>query len=284
VKRRTAIGLLAGAASAPSLTLAAEKPGVERGANAGFDPANPAHVALAFRKLAWSMDESLTFQWLHGTRYGVQGSLVTPFWEMHVGTWFRAHDIGGGSYEVRSAGANFYTLPGAPKLLEKFRNPYTGETVDIPYAAPSVTTALYDEKGRRPFDDIPGTKTTSKTDVGPAWVQGNEVSVRADITVHAEPLDPGKRTLTAQDMSTFTGSIADVMNPDAANPPSRHMFNDILDYPAYLRMGDQPGTYFSRCHGRKVYRYGEMPAAWRALFEAKFPDAARDPGGVLHRP
>jgi hypothetical protein len=283
VRRRTAIGLLASAASAASLTLAADKPGRARGANAGFEPANPAHVALAFRKPAWSMDESLTFQWLHGTRYGVQGSLLTPFWEMHVGTWFRAHDLGGGRYEVRSAGANFYTQPGVPKLLEKFHNPYTDETVDIPYAAPRATTATYDSQGHRTFDDIPGMKTTSATDIGPAWVQGNEVSVRADVTLRAEPLDARKRSLIAQDMSTWIGSLADVMNPNATNPPSRHMFNDILDYPAYLKMGDQPGTYFSRCHGRKVYRYGEMPARWRALFEAKFADAARDPDGVLHR-
>jgi hypothetical protein len=46
-------------------------------------------------------------------------------------------------------------------------------------------------------------------------------------------------------------------------------------------MGNQPGTYFSRCYGRKVFRYEQMPAVWRALFEAKFPDVAGNPGALL---
>jgi hypothetical protein len=46
-------------------------------------------------------------------------------------------------------------------------------------------------------------------------------------------------------------------------------------------MGDQPGTYFSRCYGCKVWKYTEMPETWRRLFEQKFPDIAKDPGAVL---
>jgi hypothetical protein len=99
--------------------------------------------------------------------------------------------------------------------------------------------------------------------------------------MRAEPQDPGKRSFTVQDMSTYIGSVADVMNPKVKNPPAAQAFNDILDYPAYLKMGDQPGTYFSRCYGRKVWKYEQMPAPWRSLFEAKFPDVAKDPGAVL---
>ncbi len=282
MKRRTAIGLL-GAAGAASLLPAGASAAAKGGAKgaAGFDPANPEHVALAFRKLAWSMDDSLTFHWLHGTRYGVQGSLLTPFWEMHVGTWFVVRDLGGGEYETTSAGANFYTLPGQTTLLEKFRNPYTGETVDVPYGKPRATKAKYDAKGGSPFSGMPGMKTTRNADIGPAWVQGDEVTVRGDLSMRAEPLEAGKKTFTVQDMSTWIGSVADIMNPKVKNPPARHAFNDVLDYPPYLKMGDQPGTYFSRCYGRKVYKYADMPETWRKLFEQKFPDIAKDPGAVL---
>jgi len=281
MKRRTALGILAGAAGAASLPLAARTAEAKDPAHAAFDPANPAHVALAFRKLAWSMDDSLTFHWLHGTRYGVQGSLLTPFWEMHVATWFKVRDLGEGRYEVRSAGANFYTLPGEAKLLEKFNNPYTGETVDVPYGAPRAMTAVYDATGGAPFPDMPGMKTTHKADLGPAWIEGDEVRVRGDNFMHAEPNEPGKKSFTVQDMSTYVGKIADIMNPKVKNPPAQHMFNDVLDFPKYLKMGDQPGTYFSRCYGRKVYRYADMPATWRALFEGRFPVIAKDPGALL---
>ena len=285
MKRRTAIGMLAGAAALPvaAESLAAgSKPAAKAGAGSGFDPANPEHLALAFRKLAQSMDDTLTFQWLHGTRYGVQGSLMTPFWEMHVATWFVTRDLPDGQYEVTSAGANFYTLPGETTLLEKFRNPYTGETVDVPYGRPRASRTVYDRLGNSaPGAGIPGMKTTRSTGIGPAWLEGDEVVVRGDFGMRAEPLEAGKRSFTVQDMSTYVGSVADVMNPKVKNPPSQHLFNDILDYPPYLKMGDQPGTYFSRCYGRKVFRYADMPARWRVLFEAKFPDVAKDPGAIL---
>jgi len=281
MKRRTAIGLLAGAASAATLPAAARAASGKAAANLAFDPSNPKHLALAFRKLAQSMDDSLTFQWLHGTRYGVQGSLMTPFWDMHVATWFVTRDLPDGNYEVTSAGANFYTLPGQTTLLEKFHNPYTGETVDVPYARPRANKTVYDRMGGSPFGGMPGMKTTRNADIGPAWVHGDEVTVRGDFSMRAEPLEAGKRTFTVQDMSTYVGSLADVLNPKVKNPRSQHLFNDILDFPPYLKMGDQPGTYFSRCYGRKEYRYADMPAVWRALFEAKFPDVAKDPGAIL---
>jgi hypothetical protein len=59
------------------------------------------------------------------------------------------------------------------------------------------------------------------------------------------------------------------------------MFNDILNFPAWLQMGDQPGTFFSHCYGRKVFRYEQMPARWRSLFEYRYPDVAKDPAAVL---
>jgi hypothetical protein len=282
MKRRTALGLLGGLAAATTLSPAASAAGKARRSTAKFDPANEAHVALAFRKLAWSADDTLTFWWLHGTRYGVQGSLMTPFWEMHVGLWFTAHDLDDGRYEVRSVGANFYTKPGETTLLEKFENPYTGQTVDVPYAKPKLSKATHDAKGGSPFGGgMPGMKTTTKTDHGPAVVYGDEVTVRGDLFLRAEPIEPGRKTFTVQDMSTYVGSVADVMDPAVKNAPARQMFNDILDFPPYLKMGDTAGTYFSRCYGRKEFRYADMPTTWRALLEAKFPDVAKDPAAML---
>ena len=81
--------------------------------------------------------------------------------------------------------------------------------------------------------------------------------------------------------STYIGSAADVLDPRKKNPPAAQMFNDILDYPPWLQMGDQPGTFVSRCYGRKVFDFKSMPATWQALFTKKFPDVAADMAAVL---
>jgi hypothetical protein len=284
IKRRTALGLLAGAAAGasalPTAALAATQGKGKRGA---FDPANPEHLALAFRKLAYSMDDKLTWWWMKGTRYGVTGSRATAFWDMYVAAWFTTRDLADGKYEVKMSGCNFYTPPGKTTLLEKFDNPYTGKTVDVPYGRPRLSTTLMDLKGGSAFAgaDMPGMKSTRNTDIGPAWVEGDVVHVQGDIMMHNEPLDPAKRTFTVQDWSTYIGTVADVMNPKLKNPPSAQMFNDILDFPPWLQMGDYKGTYVSRCYGRKVYDYKSMPAVWRGFFEQKFPDVAKDPGAIL---
>lgn len=282
IKRRTALGLFAGAAvgasTLPTVALAASK---DRAS--AFDPSNQEHLALAFRKLAYSMDDKLTFWWMKGTRYGVTGSLATPFWDMYVAAWFTTRDLPDGNYEVNMSGCNFYTPPGKTTLLEKFDNPFTGKTVDVPYNKPRASKTLMTGRGGSGFagPDAPGMKTTRNTDFGPAWVEGDTVHVQGDIMMHMQPTDPAKRTFTVQDWSTYIGSVADVMNPQAKNPPSAQMFNDILDFPAWMQMGDYKGTYVSRCYGRKVYEYSAMPAVWRGFFVQKFPEIAKDPGAVL---
>jgi hypothetical protein len=281
IHRRTALGLLAaaaaGASAIPTLALAAGKGG------AVFDPANQDHLALAFRKLAYSMDDKLTFWWMKGTRYGVTGPVATPFWDMYVAAWFTTRNLPDGKYEVTISGSNFYTAPGATSLLEKFNNPFTGKTVDVPYGKPRKSVNVMDRRGGSPFGtvDAPGMKTTRQTDIGPAWVEGDNVHVQGDIMMHMEPLEAGKRSFTVNDWSTYIGTVADVLNPKMTNPPAAQMFNDILDFPPWLQMGDYKGAYVSRCYGRKVYAYASMPATWRRLFEQKFPDIAKDPGAVL---
>ncbi len=173
--------------------------------------------------------------------------------------------------------------PGATTLLEKFNNPFTGKTVDVPYGKARASTTVMEKHGGSAFagGDAPGMKTTRHTDIGPAWVEGANVHVQGDIMMHNEPLEAGKRSFTVNDWSTYIGTVADVLNPKMKNPPAAQMFNDILDFPGWLQMGDYQGAYVSRCFGRKVYAYASMPATWRRLFEQKFPGVAKDPGAVL---
>jgi hypothetical protein len=285
INRRTAVGVLSGAAA---LSATAALPGLAAAADearaAAFDPADQDQLAMAFRKLAYSMDERLTFWWMRGTRYGTVGPVATPFWDMYIGAWFTTRDLPDGRYEVRQVNANYYTAPGGTELLERFANPFTGRTVDVPYNRPRATTSIYDRKGGSPFAGAaapPGMKSTRQTDVGPAWIVGDMVHVQGDLMLRNEPLEPGRRGFTVNDWSTYVGALADVADPAQRNPPAAQMFVDILDFPPWLQMGEQPGAFVSRCYGRKVFDYASMPATWRALLERKFPDVARDPGAVL---
>ena len=286
--RRQALAAMAGSATAASAALGTAGLALPRVAGAAargaaFDPADPAQVALAFRKLGYSLDDRLTFWWMRGTRYGVVGSVATPFWDMYVAAWFTTRDLADGRWEVTMASVNLYTPVGGTTLLEKFDNPFTGRTVEVPYSRPRASKAVYDQKGGSAFagGDVPGMKTTRMTDTGPAWVVGDTVHVQGDMMMDMRPVDPGRKGFTVNDWSTYIGSTADVLDPRKKNPPAAQVFNDILDYPPWLQMGDHPGTFVSRCYGRKVFDFASMPAVWQALFTKKFPDIARDTGALL---
>ncbi len=58
-------------------------------------------------------------------------------------------------------------------------------------------------------------------------------------------------------------------------------FNDINTWPAWLEMGDQPGNYVSRGHGRKLHSGEGMPAQWLRFMNEKYPEESRDLVGAI---
>jgi hypothetical protein len=283
ISRRSALGLM-GAAAGVAVTGTGPLAGAAEGSARSLDLDDKDTLARTHRKLAFSLDEELTFWWLRGTRFGVVDALATPFWDMYVGTWLRTRDLEDGGYEVTSAGANFYTPPGGDTLLEVFRNPYTGKDIQMKYNAPKARrTAMGPEGGSSFTPDMPGMKVTSSHGAGPGWVEGDDVVVQGDMFFYADPMDPssGEKSFRVNDWSTYVAKMSDVIDPAVTNAPCSQQFVDILHWPKWLEMDGQPGSYFSRNFGRKVFDYQQMPATWRKLFEGQFPEAAGDPSGIL---
>jgi hypothetical protein len=250
-----------------------------------LDLDDEAQLFAAFRKLAYSQDDAVTWWWMRGTRFGVVDSVATPFWDMYVGSWFTTRDLDDGAYEVTMAGANFYTPPHETTLLRSFTNPYTGAQVPVNYAPPQARKTVITPQRASAFGEvnIPGMESTQNSDIGPGWIEGEDVIIRGDLALTATPTDPDsdRDDFTVNDWSTYVGDLAEVADPAVRNAPCRQYFNDILSWPGWLQMGDQPGSYVSRCYGRKVFTLEEMPRTWRDLFAEAQPGAAADPAAVL---
>lgn len=281
INRRTALGLIGAAVGVVATG------GTARANKRGFpapDLTDKKQLALAYRKLAYSLDDSVTFWWMRGTRYGVIDSVATPFWDMHIGLWFQTRDLDADSYEVTLASANFYTPVNTAELLEVFHNPYTGADVPVKYATPKPWRIVIGREGHSAFGGAaPGMTVTRSEDPGPGWIEGQDVVIRGDSVMNAVPTDPssGKKGRSVNDWSTYVASLDDIANPKVKNAPGVQYFNDILTYPAWLQMGDHAGSYVSRCFGRKVFSYAQMPALWRRLYEKALPESAKDAAGVL---
>jgi hypothetical protein len=247
-------------------------------------------IALIFRKLAYSADPTPGYWHLTATRYGLVGSELIPFWEMHIGRFFTVQDLPGGDYAVNQMGVAFYTDLDTGAYLRKFTNPITKQVVDIPYgrakpnryAPPQVRRPEYEPLGalvsRSPNAESPTDKLIPTGALGPAWIQGEDVWVQQDHLLTLPPAQGSATGTRINDLTTYFGALREVADPSIKMPRAGHAFTDINDWPPWLGMGSaQPGVYYSRGIGYKAFSYAEMPETWRRLFEQEYPEIARDP-------
>lgn len=258
-------------------------PGLDPLAARRFDPEDPVQRALAYRKLAFSLDGHIVYWWMRGTRYAVVGSTATPLWNTWIATWSTTRSLPDDSWEVTMASCILNTPLDGEQLLEAWVNPLTGKAVTLPYAAPRAIRTLCDGRRGNPYAGPPSPTrpATRQTDIGPAWQVGDDLHLQADVIVNTTRPGTTDRPFVVNDWVTYVGALADVLDPRLASVPATQYFNDLVDFPPWLEMDTRQGSFVSRCCGRKERRYEAMPGAWRALFERRFPDAARDPGAVL---
>ncbi len=286
--------LAAGAAAMLPASLAASVPTAAR---ASLNPGDPDDLALIFRKLAYSLDGELGFWFLTATRHGLVGAELIPFWQMNIGRFFVVHELPGGNpgrnYYVTQMGITFYTDLETGEFLRTFRNPLTHKTVQMPYGRPvasrfapptpmktdyELTLAMGSQAPNTQMKE-PGPLGTGA--LGPAWIQGDHVWVQQDHLLIAPPAGGDAPRRRVNDLTTYFGSLRDVLDPSVKMPPAGHSFTDINDWPAFLEMGDLPGTYYSRGMGFKASSFDEMPEIWRRLMRHEFPEIARDPRKAL---
>ncbi len=280
MKRRTALGVIGSAAAAPCLMAMGDAPPAAR----ALDVANPDDVLTIYRKLAHTMDDSVTYWWLRTTRYGLVDSAFTHMWDVHVGAMLTAETVDdNGSYETTTISVVFYTDPQTGAFMETFKNPYTGEEVEIGYFPPNPGKRLFTADGTPEERDAPpGFTMESESPLGPAWIEGGDVWVQGDDWFRMEP-EQGSvgRPFSVNDWSTYHGALADVADLGVKNAPATWTFRDFNNWPPWLGMEDRPGNYVSRGHGRKVFSLADMPDTWRRLMADRHPDIYSDPAGAL---
>jgi hypothetical protein len=66
-------------------------------------------------------------------------------------------------------------------------------------------------------------------------------------------------------MYTFQCALAALRRAPGEFVDAAAQFNDFNDWSPRFDMGDRPGTTVSRCAGRKVRRFGDMPERWRSF-------------------
>jgi hypothetical protein len=247
-----------------------------------FDPDDPAQVRHAMRRMRYSTAPDTFYWWMRGTRYAVIDTRPVPLFEMNVGTIMRCRDVGE-DFEVTSLEVVFNTDPATGKLIEQWPNPFTGETLEMRVAPVGPTTMRYGPDGPRSTPQLPGSTIENTQRSRRPVVEGDDLWIDSESIATVTPNGGGKAFRVA-DLSTYHARVSQVLDPKVAFVDTEVAYNDVTDWPRWMKMGDRPGHRFARAAGRKVRSWDAMPARWRDLVTARFPTIAANPERAIDLP
>jgi hypothetical protein len=246
---------------------------------------DPAVVDRWHRKLAYALDDRPVFWWKLGTKYGVVDGEVTPLWGMQV---FFVHQVRAHrerDFDVASLEVVFLTDLATGALLDRWRNPYTGEMLPVPNRVfgPEVQTLGGAGGGVGVESEMPGVSVRRQHSFGPATIVGDDVWLPVDTTSVVTPRRGGSRPFRVSDLETFHGRLGDLERARVRSAPATAVLHIISSWQGWLRMGDRPGSQVTRLHATKAFSTRDLPTTIRALLEAHYPDILGAPLSALDR-
>jgi hypothetical protein len=273
---RRALLLATGAAAlgAPAADAAAAPP----------DGADPAVIDRWHRKLVYALDDRPVFWWKLGTKYGVVDGEVTPLWGMQV--FFvqqvRAHRER--EFDVASLEIVFLTDLATGALLDRWRNPYTGETLPVPNRVFGPEVQTLTSVGGEVASEMPGSSIRRRHSFGPATVVGDDVWLPIDTASVVTRRSAAGRPFRVSDLETYHGRLADLERERVRSAPATAVLHIISSWQGWLNMDARPGSQVTRLNATKAFAMRDVPASIRALLAAHYPTVLAAPLAALDRP
>jgi len=177
-----------------------------------------------------------------------------------------------GGYELLTREAAFYLDPLTGKILETWKNPFTGKTVPVVHVwNDPVNQDLTFGPEYLPYVR----KMLPSTDLGDQIAFNNEIFPLYDNPLTRKEygdFSQGDKYQSAEFFQFFVNK-ADLANKDLTSVPATISWTRISPWLPFMRMGDRPGNLVFVCRGRKLPGgYSELPLAIREYVEAQHPE------------
>ncbi|MFT5073250.1 MAG: hypothetical protein ACI8YB_000691 [Patiriisocius sp.] len=234
-----------------------------------LDLNDPATNLQAFVKLTGSLDSEPVYDIVRGSVYGlVAGQAAVPL--------FKTVGAGSSIYSCRSAleyraqtrYIGMFLDWETEEPLDKWNNPYTGETCDVPVTryGPGEVRILGDQI-------LPVTVATQYAPSGkrPWFKLGSVVHMQREILSPASPMP----LFPKADLMTYSGDWQQLADPNLKRIPSRLNFSAVETWREWMNMvsGEQPtGTLWWQVSGVKLDRPADYPAQLRQRLRREDPD------------
>ncbi|WP_285021352.1 DUF1838 family protein [Novosphingobium sp. fls2-241-R2A-195] len=275
--RRDALKLGLGiAASAAAMPLPSAQAATRR-----LDPANPADARLIYRKLRYRTDDGLLFSWIKGPYMAsISGDLV-PMYALNLGAIQRVTQNADGSFNLIDLEISFRVDAQTGERLKTLRNPITGETVPVGGRGPIPTHLKVSADNEFVIPELPGQPRYEHEHVPVSFFPLGRTELAIRDRSHARVTAPDGSVSFLNEVSTIAGPSELVLDPTTTTVNARVQSNDVRSWPAWLNMGDRPGSLALFANGGKVSRFADLPDDWHAMLKIYYPQIAADPIAVL---
>ncbi len=279
LSRRQALSGLAGAA----LTLPwwSRLPADESLADKALDLNDPWDRLTALAKLRGNIDGSTVMWWMKGVRYGVVDNVIQPLFGMLVGSFQRLRPIPGKGFEVNMLEMSYFTDLATGAVLDTFKNPYNGKVVEVPEQRLGPYPVLMRPTGVI-LPDVPMFgEVELQTQVGPAFVSGDDVWIRDDSTVKVDSDHPMMGKHIYNELVTYRGSLRELNDPRVTSARSEISYTAVTSWREWFEADDVGGHTTARANGSKIYRLEDFPPEYLVAARERHPDLIADPDAVL---
>lgn len=183
-----------------------------------------------------------------------------------------------GKIETTTRSWLFYKDLERGTFMDRFTNPYTGKTLDVPVFRAGISGEILGANGLELKANF-GMK--SSVFGKPVQLDIVQVGDRAVVTRHGftqwTPADT-KKPRTEFTMDSWACSVKDLLNADAPAIPATYAWTSQTEWQSWLQMpADMDGSLTWRAEGTNVYSIDELPPAFVQHCMARDPNLLTAP-------
>ena len=245
----------------------------------GIDYASPAGKFRTFMLMRCALDERLVTGWMQANYYGVVGDAMQPLFDVAAVVFARHRRLQDGGMEVVNAEVAWFIDPDTGKAMDRFRNPYTGDMVDVPGGGLAPSKFRFGpDLSFKLAREAPGLEMTHEV-LAPV-VRGNHVWItersRSSFAI------PGQsKPMRYSESNILHARRAAVEARGTTRVESDVSFTNVVSWRPWLKMGEHPGHLTATGAGQHGGPADMLPPAWIEATRARRPEVLRDPAALL---
>lgn len=248
----------------------------------GLDLGNRRDLLTALIKLRGATDERLSIGYVIGARYAVPEHQAIPMMGFIAATFSQYRRVSDDAFEAIALEIGFFTDLNTGKLIDKWKNPVTGTTVDVQQTRMGPSRIIVTADGLtvpRPSGEAAGLDI--KHVFQKPVVVGDNVWVTEQINVNGRP---GPKPFVYNELTTYHALKSELDDPARAAVATQVAYQSLITYRPWMGFADAPGHTIARGSGTHVARIGDLPPYYLELLRERQPDVFKDPLALLTVP